>query len=132
MNTWYKNKLIIAAAAILIVGGFFLFKSDSTSDEIAKDLEGDVEQGEMIVKGEIACLPYRSATPGQGCVKGVKGDDGKFYALNSIAVRNIENSMEEGTEVTAIGVFEEADTTVNDSSVFRYDGVLVVRKLEAK
>jgi hypothetical protein len=132
MNNWYKNKLIILVAAVLIIGGFFFFKNDGSSDEAAKALESDVEQGEILVMGEIACLPYKSATPGQGCVKGIQGNDGKFYALNSIAVRNAENSMEEGTNVTAIGVFQEANTSVNDSSVFRYDGVLVVRTLEAK
>jgi hypothetical protein len=131
MNQWYKNKGLWALILVIAIGGFFLFGgSDDSSDTANQNL--NLGEGQIAVKGEIACLPYRSATPGQGCVKGIMGDDGKVYALNSIAVRNIENSMEEGTEVTAIGTFEPANTTVDDSSVFRYDGVLVVSSLQEK
>jgi hypothetical protein len=131
MNQWYKNKVLLIAILVLVVGGFFLFGG---SDEESSDQENgnvvELREGEIEVKGVITCLPFRAATPGQGCVKAVKGDDNKMYALNSIEVKAIELTMNEGTKVTAIGTFEPADTSVDDSSVFLYDGVLVLRSLK--
>ena len=126
-----KNKLFIALVvlAVLVAGGLFLFKGDSgdrATDENTSEVKGD----EITVSGVISCLPYRISIAGQECVKGIKGDDGKIYSLNS--PRGLENTMNDGTKVTAVGVFQPADTSVDDSSVFVYDGVLVVRTLQRR
>lgn len=134
MNQWYQNKGLWALVLVLVIGGFFLFgnSNDRNSGGGSDNGETELREGEISVSGVIACLPYKSATPGQGCVKAVKGDDGKMYALNSIKVNGIENTMNEGQKVTAIGEFEPADTSVDDASVFRYDGVLVLSSLRRR
>ena len=129
MNSRYKLILIIVLALALIGAGVFLFRDDSDSEGDSNN-DGSsavtVDEGETEVKGVIACLPYSITIAGQECVKGVKGDDGKMYALNTVT------PLTEGTKVTAIGVFQPANTSVDDSSSFKYDGVLVVRSLKAR
>lgn len=131
MPTSSKNRIFIALIllAALIIGGFLLSK-DKPSDS-SRDKDNDIAEtkgDEVTVSGIIACLPYRINISGQECVKSIKGDDGKVYALNS--PKGLENAMNDGTKVTAIGVFQPADTSVDDSSAFVYDGVLVVRTLQ--
>lgn len=132
MQEWYKNKLFLGVLLVVAIGGFFLFSGSDNNDVERENDEVELREDEISVAGVIACLPYRAATPGQGCVKGVKGDDGKMYALNSIALNGIENTMSEGQKVTAIGEFEPANTSVDDASVFRYDGVLVLSSLKRR
>lgn len=132
MQEWYKNKVFLGVILVLVVSGFFLFGSSKDNDSTRDNDEVEIGENEISVNGVIACLPYRSATPGQGCVKGVRGDDGKMYAVNSITLNGIENTMDEGQKVTAVGEFEPADTSVDDSSVFRYDGVLVLSSLKKR
>jgi hypothetical protein len=133
MNQWYKNKMFLGALVVLLIGGFFLFgRSDDNGSDNREDDEMELSENEVSVNGTIECLPYKAATAGQGCVKGVKGDDGKMYALNSITLSGIENTMNEGQKVTAVGEFEPANTSVDDSSVFRYDGVLVLSSLKKR
>src|SRR3989344_189298 len=128
MNSRYKTILIALLALMLSGAGGFLLRDGGDSDEIENDDSSavTVEKDEIEVKGIIACLPYNITIAGQECVKGVKGDDGKMYALNTVT------PFAEGTKVTAIGVFQPANTSVDDSSSFKYDGVLVVRSLKAR
>lgn len=130
MKQWYDNKILWALLVILVVGGFFLFNRSEVSDSAMTSEEVEVNEGEMSVTGVVACLPYRVATPGQDCVKALKGDDGKMYALNSTSLKAPELNMALGTKVRAVGVFEAANTSVDDSSVFRYDGVLILSSLK--
>jgi hypothetical protein len=133
MDAWYKNRTAVVATALLLgVIGYFLFRNGHHNSSSPKEAISDVRSGEIEVKGIIACLPYRVATRGQECVKSIKGDDGKNYALNSIDVKGVENTMKEGTKVVGVGTFEEANTSVDDSSVFRYDGVLVLSSLTTR
>ena len=132
MNQWYKNKLFLGALLLLGIGGFFLFGGSDNGGVEREDDEVALREDEISVDGTIECLPYKAATAGQGCVKGVRGDDGKMYALNSVSLNAIENTMNEGQKVTAVGEFEPADTSVDDSSVFRYDGVLVLSSLRKR
>lgn len=136
MNTWYKDKLILLVLLALIVGGFLLFRSGSNNDSNSSTDEStnvsEVRSGEVEVKGAIACLPYRTVSAGQACVKAIKGDDGKVYALSSAEVRGVENTMSEGTKVTGIGTYQPANTSVDDGSAFNYDGVLVLRTLKTR
>lgn len=130
---WYKNRIVWVIVALVLIGGFFLFRNgaergaDTESEEV-----GETAAGEVSVLGVIFCLPYKTPEPGQGCVKAVKGDDGKVYALSSAKVRGVENLMPEGAKVSAIGKFEPADTSVDDASVFVYDGVLVLSSLRPR
>lgn len=118
---------------VLIVSGYFLYRDNNKKAFSNKETDStEVRSGEIEVKGVISCLPYRVAIAGQKCVKSIKGDDGKDYALESREVGAVENAMPEGTKVTGIGEFETADTSVNDSSVFRYDGVLILRTLKTR
>jgi hypothetical protein len=133
MNQWYKNKIFLGVLLVLVVGGFFLFgRSDDNGRNSRDDDEVELRGNEISIKGTIECLPYKAATAGQGCVKGVRGEDGKMYALNSITLNGIENTINEGQKVTAVGEFEPADTSVDDSSVFTYDGVLVLSSLRKR
>lgn len=129
MNSNYKNIVWAVLVLVVIIGGYYMFKgtNDSAGDKMMSDVS--VPAGEISVNGVIACLPYKAATAGQGCVKSVKGDDGKVYALNSLKVNNAEMEMDEGTKVTAVGAFQPADASNSDSSVFSYDGVLVLSSL---
>lgn len=127
-----KNKILLGViAVVLLVGGFWLFtRGGDENITPSPDVVAGALEGEIVVKGEIACLPYFVNVSGQACVKGVK-DGGKVYALNSIAVDGLEQDMEEGTKVTAIGVFEPA-VKDKEANVFDYDGVLTVRVLEPR
>ena len=133
MNNSHKNKLLlIVLAAILILGGIFLFRGgDSEEVEEISD-SPTVREGEVVVEGEITCLPYTRLVADSECVKAIEGEDGKIYALDSTEVRGAENALKEGTEVTAIGVFVPANTSVDESSVFSYDGVLTLRTLKRR
>lgn len=131
-NQWYKNKGFLLVLALLLVGGFFLFKGEDSDADEEDNTVVEVQAGEVEIKGEIACLYYENATAGQGCVKALKGDDGKMYALNSLAVRGAENEMAVGTKVTAVGKLEKANTSVNDSSVFTYDALLVLSSIQKR
>ena len=126
-----KNKIGLALLAIiLIAGGFFLYgnRGSDVEPEIEEEESSEVRSGEVEVLGVIACLEYNIRVTGQECVKALKGDDGKMYALNS----NEATALSEGTKVRAIGTFEPADQSVDDASVFSYDGVLKARILKRR
>jgi hypothetical protein len=132
MTPWYKNRIFIAVLILLalLIGGWAVTRFNGPAGDNDTDTSLEEEGDEITVSGTIACLPYRINVAGQQCVKGIKGDDGKVYALNS--PRGLESKMSEGTEVMAVGRFEPADISVDESSVFVYDGVLVVRSLVAQ
>jgi hypothetical protein len=134
MNPWQQNKALWVLILLLVLGGYFLFRGGDASDREMprEDEEVEVGEDEISVNGTITCLTFRSATPEQDCVKALKGDDNKMYALNSTGVNGAELSMPEGTKVTAVGVFEPANTSVDDASVFRYDGVLILSSLKRR
>ncbi|MEK7175766.1 MAG: hypothetical protein AAB695_00055 [Patescibacteria group bacterium] len=123
-----KKGIIISLIVLvaLVAGGVFLFKDSPKENKIEEEIT-ETKGDEITVFGVIACLPYRITVAGQECVKSIKGDDGKVYALNSPT--GAENAMNEGAKVKAMGVFQPADTSLDDSSSFVYDGVLVVRIL---
>lgn len=96
-------------------------KGDSAGDRNDESNDvAEVQSGEIEVKGTIACLV--NGGTGENCVKGVKGDDGKMYALN------IFTDLKLGTKVTAYGKYEPAAANA-EAGTFQYDGVLNVRTL---
>ncbi|MEK7227280.1 MAG: hypothetical protein AAB641_00065 [Patescibacteria group bacterium] len=126
------KKGIIVSLLVLagLFGGIFLFRNSPAPSGNQNEEAIETKGNEITVMGVIACLPYRINIEGQECVKGIKGDDGKVYALNSPT--GVENTMNEGTKVTARGVFQPANTSVDDSASFIYDGVLVVKILQKR
>lgn len=137
MKNWYQNKILIAVLVLLVlIGGWFLFFGNDSdakeqvlnNDKASSALENH-EDGVRVV-GQIECLPYRKSTDDEGCVKGIKDEEGRYFALSSIAVKGVENTMPLGTPVVATGVFEPADTSNKESSVFSYEGVLVLKTLK--
>lgn len=133
---WYKNKLVIfLLVVVLVAGGLVLFKGNGEKTSSAGPetvVNSQPQSGEITVNGTISCLPYVISIEGESCVKALKGDDGKVYALNSLKVGGKESQMSEGTKVTAIGTFDKADTSVDDAKVFKYDGVLNLRVLNTR
>lgn len=129
-----NKKLIIALAvlALLVVGWFVFFKSDteSVNENAATSALEKTADGKVRVVGDIECLPYRKPSEDQGCVKGIKDSEGRYFSLNSFAVKGLENTLPLGTTVEAIGTYEPADKSNSESSVFVYDGVLVLTSLK--
>jgi hypothetical protein len=124
-NPWYRNRTWIAVAVllILIVGGWMAFRGGNNGGDDRDDESSEVAEarsGEIKIVGTIACLP--NSGTGEDCVKGIKGDDNKMYALNSLT------QLKVGTKVTALGKFEPA-TSNAESGTFQYDGVLTARTI---
>lgn len=125
-----KNKLTIwiLVIAVLVIGGVMLFRGgdeERLSKEESQALAGD----EIKVVGELKCLELKDESD-DGCVVGLVADNGVIYALNSTKVKAAELRLGPNTPVEAIGVFEPADTKNQESSVFVYDGVLVLSSLK--
>lgn len=135
MKTWYQNKITIAVAVlvVLIVGWLIFFNNGSensnelNNNESTSALEKH-EDGVRIV-GQIECLPYSKRVEDEECVKGIRDAEGRYFALDSIAIKGAERTLPLGTPVVATGVFEPADTSSKESSVFSYEGVLVIKTL---
>lgn len=130
MNPRYRN-IAIGLALLAVVGGFLVFRDGSSETYSGNDdASAKLKDNEIQVTGVIACLPYNAGVSATDCVKSIRGDDGKVYALNTIKINGAERNYAEGQKVLAIGVYEPANTSVDDASVFKYDGVLVVRSLK--
>jgi len=134
MNSNRNKKLSIIAIAILVLGvaGLLFLRNDSYEIEGPDALKVEPRGDEIEVAGTVACLPFRVNIPEEDCVKAIKGDDGKIYALDTINVRGIENLYPIGAEVIAIGTFEPANKSIDESSGFTYDGVLTVRSIQPR
>src|SRR3989344_4662183 len=106
MNPRYTKIIIgVVVLIILIIGGWTVARmpgDPSSNDQDNSKVATEPKAGEIKVEGTINCLPYHLNVAGRECVKGIKGDDGKVYALNSIKIGPVENGMAEGTKVTAI------------------------------
>lgn len=125
MNNWYKNRTVAALVLLLVLllGGWLVMRGGDNDGEIKENESSEVAEvktGEIKVEGVIACLP--NSGTGENCVKGVKGDDNKMYALN------IFTDLKIGAKVTAYGKYEPA-TKNAEAGTFQYDGVLDVRTL---
>ena len=125
----HKNKVYaVIAVVVIVLGGWMLFKNNPSGSTVE---ETEMVAGQRItVVGEITCLPYHINVAGQGCVKGIRSIDGKIFALNS--PKGLENKLGDGTKVNAMGTYEPANTSFDESSVFEYDAVLVLEKLDTR
>ena len=129
-----RKNLIIALSvlAVLAIGGLITFSTGGDDADKSGDVAAELREGEVKIMGKIECLPYRIVGANQECVKGIKGDDGRIYAIDSADVGFIENDMEEGTKVQAEGELVAADADNKESSVFSYDGVLELSSLKER
>lgn len=132
--SWHKDRKILNILIPALVGlvvVVLLVSLNSRGDERKPIME--VGSDEIMVEGKISCMPLKSGTkPVEvSCVKGIAGDDGKFYALDTMDINRPEDELAVGTEVQAIGKFSPIATSSPESQVFLYDGVLVTRILYA-
>lgn len=134
-----NNKIILGVVAlVVIVGGVYLYKNKSsdTSGDVTVTppavVDANPKPGEIAAIGTIDCLPLQSGkTPtADQCILGLKGDDGKIYALVTSAVEEAEKGIGPNTKVRAIGTYAPADTTSEEAKIYKYDGVLNVRVLQ--
>lgn len=140
MNLWQyiqymlnRNKIFLAVLAVLMVTGLVMWNNKASEiKQIEEGMIAELQEGEILVRGEIACLPFKEENAGGDCVKGIKGEDDRLYALDSLKVRRAEANMEVGTEVLATGLFEPANPQIGESAAFLYDGVLVLSGLEVR
>jgi len=136
MKELYKSKVMIAGIAIIVLtaGALVLSNRGGSDEEMDGFTHEDLlpQDGEVLVEGRIACLPLSSGDEvmESGCVKGIKDKDDRVYALNSISIGGVESKMDIGKKVSAVGTLEAVDATSQESSVFRYDAVLVVRAIK--
>lgn len=127
---WYKNKIVLAVGllVILLIAGLVGFGGDDTDNEDSQVAQ--LQAGPVEVMGTIACLPYVSGDEDQECVKGLLGDDGRNYALNTIGIKGAERNIGQGTEVVVKGTYQPANTDSEEVGIFKYEGVIVVTSLE--
>lgn len=129
-----KNKILLLVFILLLAFFSFLSYEKNTNNDlksIESEMSSELGSDEILVRGSISCLEYREDNSSGDCIKGIKGDDGILYALDSSKVRFAENNMSVGTEVLASGKFNKANTEISESSVFVYDGVLVLSRIES-
>lgn len=133
MNKWYQNKVYLGLGllVILLIGGFVFFGNRDTEkvSDVSRVLE-KTEDGNVRVVGQIECLPYKKSSDSQDCVKGIMDGEGRYFAIDSAKVKFVENTMPKGTPVVAVGAYFPADMSADESSVFLYDGVIVLKSLE--
>lgn len=131
-SAWYKDKKILAGIAlVVIVAGALLFMGGNGNGNGGEAEVDEPRSGEVAVTGKLGCTPLRSgATPTAAeCVLGLQGDDGKFYALDTSKVESTDTGIEPDSEIRIVGTYAPANTSSQEASVFRYDGVLTVRVL---
>lgn len=131
MNNWYQNKVYVGVGllALLIMGWFIFFNGDKGGvTDVSSTLE-KIENGNVRIAGVIECLPYRNEEESEGCVKGIKDAEGRFFAIDSAPVKFAENAMPTGTDVVAVGTYYAADMSNDESGPFLYDGVIVLESL---
>jgi hypothetical protein len=143
-GAWYKNKAVLGILVVIIViGGFFLFKggSDSMGGENtggssvvvdnADSIDTAPKSGEVALMGKFGCTPLKSgATPTQAeCVLGLMGDDGKFYALDTSKVEQLDANVGPESGLKVVGVMTPVDANSEEAGIFKYDGVVAVRLL---
>lgn len=137
---WYKNKILWAVVVVVVVGWAVWHYSGSapstdtgtnTQTEQPAVVDLNPKSGEIAVTGKLDCLPLKSgATPtSDNCIIGVKGDDGKIYALNTGSIESFDKGITQESSVKAIGAYAPADQTSDVAKIYKFDGVLTVRVL---
>jgi hypothetical protein len=128
-----RGLIITVLILVVLLGGLLYWKRHSTNatGPSSSLSSADLRPHEVLVKGTIECLPYKATSPSidQECVKGIRGSDGKIYALDSTLVNGREELMSVGTPVQAIGIYTPAAAGSEELGVWNYDGVLQVRIL---
>ncbi len=132
-----KSLLLGLGSLVLIAGGYLLYRDvptlvqESESVNTASVINFEPREGEISITGVFDCTPKKDNKPileGE-CVMGLKGDDGKFYSLDTSTMEDAKG--ENLVRVRAIGVFTPADSSNEEVGDYQYDGVLTVRTIES-
>lgn len=131
------RNLAIAVVAIALIGGGYLLKNSGVP-QVATNTDANLalvsfepRTGEIDATGSLACTPYKSGAEIKAgeCIMGLRGDDGKFYSLDTTKMENARG--ENLSKVRVIGTFVATDTENPEVGDYAYDGVITVRAIEA-
>lgn len=127
--------VVVLATGVVIRTGYDDSGADNNTNEVANTaavVNFSPRDGEMIVSGSLDCLPLSSGVPlAEGeCVMGLRGDDGRFYSLDTL---NMEDAWAGGASgrVNVIGSFESADSGNEEAGGYAYNGVIRVRAIQS-
>ncbi|MBX4195671.1 hypothetical protein KW796_01790 [Candidatus Parcubacteria bacterium] len=135
---WYKKGWFIGLVVLVVlVGGWMLMRGDGEDDGAPNNVTEEVpytdpKGDEISVLGKLDCLPLQSGKvpTGDECIIGLKGSDGKFYALDTSKVEVIEKGIGLDTNVRVVGKFTGADQNSEEAKIYKYEGVLAARVLQ--
>ncbi len=103
-----KGILIILSTLVLITGIILAFTIGPKKAGPEHPLVPVDEAGEIVVHGEMVCLPHKNTDGPQTleCAFGLKGTNGHYYALRDSdpTYKNISN-VQMGIEVEVTGTF---------------------------
>lgn len=132
MQIYKRNKTLLGIlAALLIIGGIWIAVKHNSVDPVDKVLVKPVDS-ESVVTGTFSCLPFRNGQPvtNENCVMGLKGDDGKTYALDTSQVTIVSHTINPEDHIRAVGVISTPNTSVDEGNAFDIQGVIKVRALQ--
>lgn len=135
------NKIITWVVVLAVIGaGIWYWAGHKGNDDQGGALQAgqqeakytDPKDGEVAVVGTWECLPLASGeeVTKENCLLGVKGDDGKFYALDTSKVEIIGKDVDKASKVRIVGTSSSGSSS-DLSGVFKYEAIVAVRVLQA-
>lgn len=131
----HKNIIIGLILVIILAGVFFYMQRPASRDtgeveNAAAAIASDVMPGEVEVVGSLACTPLVNGEALQEgeCVMGLMGDDGMFYALDTMGLEIVEDTNLDGKVRVVGGYSPKADS--EETGMYDYEGVIKVRSLK--
>ena len=127
-----RNLTIGLATIAFIASGYFLFDFGVPNFAINKDKskQGDTaavininpKPGEVVVSGVLECTPLKSGLAvGEGqCIMGLKGDDKKFYSLDTTKLEEAFGTQLKSGVMIA-GTYVPADTSSSEAGGYLSD-----------
>ena len=135
------NKIITLVVVLVIIGaGIWYWAGHRGSSDTGGALQAgqteakytDPKDGEKAIVGTWGCLPLVSGEEPtkENCLLGVKGDDGKTYALDTSKIEIIGKDADKASKVRVVGTVASGGES-DLSGVFKYDSIVSVRVLQA-
>lgn len=130
----HKNIIIGLVLVVVLAGIYFYIQRPASTDTTGAEnaaavIASDIMPGEVEVVGSLACTPLiNGETLDEGeCVMGIQGDDGMFYALDTMELEVVEDTNLDG-KVRVVGNYSpRADS--EETGMYDYVGVIKVRSL---
>lgn len=116
---------ICIVLAVIFVGYFFSPKFLNKREAV----NIDPTPKDMTLSGTYVCLPHTNTEGPQTmeCAFGIKGDDGKYYAVNFGASADSANQFQSGSHVTLEGFFVPKEALSTDSwNKYKMVGIFTV------